>query len=1091
MQIVMISDAGLGEWARYGIGELAKTLREHGVDIKESKTLGDRQDKKTILIGNVRWSLFEQLKSQNGFNVPSRRESYIIAKVDGFSNDIICIIGRDDWGVEYGCFDLIEQIEALSQAEDIFHQLITRSESPDLSVRGLYTFLHNSDLEKEWLYSNEFWDSYFSMLARNRYNEFTLVFGHQTAYLVPIYPYFFKIGEYPDVYVEGIRECDQRKNLVMLQYISNLAEKMGIKFFMGIWQSKPWSSEFFAGAQQGKVHGISNEILANFTHIGIVKLLKACPGIKGIQLRMNFESGITDQSFFTDTFIPAIRECGREIEVDIRNWGLKPETLDKFKQAFPNLRVSMKYFAEHQAMPYQPVEMDRSYSYDNLLRNDRTYDLLYQLWNLGTHRLFLWGDPDYVRQFVASCHLGNALGFQVTPPLSQKGFSQYGEVPGYWSIYKNSIKHNYYRWEYERYWFFYQLWGRLGYNPKLSDEIWLREISKRFGEKVSLHILEAYKYSSKVISYLISHHMDDPNMYIWLELDHGGLIDYFSRITPGEKTLFMNSEEYAEKKIGGIPSAKITPFQASRDLKGFAQGCEQELRKIDQIQNMSNNKEYHFTKVDLKALSLLARYNSEKIGASACLTLFYKTNDYLMLKRAKNYAKSALQIWKELADLTNKYFYDKLQLGPTGGHWKDNLPYVEYDLRRVEKVEKIFRNYGIFNNGFDFGATSPEAKHKLEERSESVERRFKGVFPITKYSKELGYGWQEANQLFAEEAPFVNVQGLRGVNCFELNREISDLPGEMLSPDFVGSKNPASFLVDIPDGKYCLTFLIGDDSESPKDYGSVDISINGEKKIANFKIPRGRIEVVEEKVQVHNEQLKVDFSAGKGSAWIINGLIITELKPHIGHLAVHTAFKKQVLTIEATITSILPVDKVQLFYKGKGDPDYRIINMHKKEDFIYSTKIPGVESESDEMKYFIKAKDVEGNTSCLPEKKGKNPFCVRFLSDKYVVPRIIEHKRILSHKLNKPLSLKVKVNNSSNILDIKMHYRKLNQNEEFKTVSMKKGREGEYIGIIPARELDSLYNMMYYFEVLGRAGDGTFYPDPFSQGRYFIVKVLS
>ncbi len=239
MQIVVISNASLGESARYGIGELAKTLGEHGVDIKESETLGDGQDKKIILIGNVRWPLLEQLKSQNGFNVPSKRESYIIAKVDGFSDDSICIIGRDDVGVEYGCFDLIEQIEALSQAEDIFHQLATRSESPDLSVRGLYTFLHNSDLEKEWLYSDELWDSYFSMLARNRYNEFTLVFGHQTAYLVPMYPYFFKIGEYPDVYVEGIRECDQRKNLMMLQYISNLAEKMGIKFFMGIWQSKP------------------------------------------------------------------------------------------------------------------------------------------------------------------------------------------------------------------------------------------------------------------------------------------------------------------------------------------------------------------------------------------------------------------------------------------------------------------------------------------------------------------------------------------------------------------------------------------------------------------------------------------------------------------------------------------------------------------------------------------------------------------------------------------------------------------------------------------------------------------------------------
>lgn len=133
---------------------------------------------------------------------------------------------------------------------------------------------------------------------------------------------------------------------------------------------------------------------------------------------------------------------------------------------------------------------------------------------------------------------------------------------------------------------------------------------------------------------------------------------------------------------------------------------------------------------------------------------------------------------------------------------------------------------------------------------------------------------------------------------------------------------------------------------------------------------------------------------------------------------------------------------------------------------------------------------MEGNTSCLPEKKDKNPFCLRFLSDKYVVPKIIEHKRILSHELNKPLPLKVKVNDSSSILDIRMHYRKVNQNEEFKTVSMEKGREGEYAGIIPACELDSLYDMMYYFEVLGGAGEGTFYPDPFLEGRYFIVKML-
>ncbi len=1086
MKIVIISNASLGKPARYGIGELVKTLREHGVDIKESETLGDRQDKKIILIGNVHWSLFEQLKFQNRFNVPSKRESYVIAKTDGLSNNIICIIGRDDWGVEYGCFDLIEQMGDLPEINNIFSQLSDRSESPDLSVRGLCIFLHNTDLEKRWLYSIEFWNDYFCMLAHNRYNEFTIIFGQQTARFIPIYPYLFKIEEYPDVYVEGISETDREKNLHMLQYISGLAEKRGIKFFAGIWQSKVWTPEIMGG-QQSKVHGVHDDMLPDYTRKGITKLLKLCPGIKGIQLRMNRESGVADQSFFTNVFIPGVKKSGREIEVEIRNWGLKPETLEEFRKAFPKLRVSMKYFAEHHGMSYQPVIMQRDYScYDSLLRNDKKYDVLLHLWNLGTHRLFLWGDPDHVRRFVDSCHLGDALGFLVDPPLSQKGMSQFGEIPGYWSIYKRSVQHDYYTWEYERYWFFYQLWGRLGYNPKLSNEIWLKELVRRFGKEAAPHILRAYSLGSQVLSYLICHHMADPNMYIWLEIDHGGLIDYFSRIIPGEKTLFMNSEEYAEKRIGGIPSAKITPFQASRDLKGFAQGCEQELRKIDQIQNMSRNKEYHFTKVDLKALSLLARYNSEKIGASAYLTLFYETNDYLMLKRAKSHVKSALQVWKELIDLTNKYFYHKLQLGPNGGHWRDNLPYVEYDLRRVEKVEEIFKSYGIFNEGFDFGATLPKAKPKPDERSESVERRFKGVFPTTKYCKELGYGWQEVSQLFAKEAPFVGIHGLRGVNCLELNKKISNLPGEMLSPDFVGSKNPASFLVDIPDGKYRLTFLIGDTSESPEDYGFVDISINGEKKIANFEVPKGRIEVIEEKVEVHNRQLKIDFNAGKESRWIINGLIITELKPHIGHLFVDKAPTNKDLFIKATVASIIPLANVQLFHKTNECGDYQMIEMSREENLLWGARIPRAELDKDEVKYFIQAEDTRGNTSYSPEGGSKAPFCIRLIN-KEKVPKIAEHKEVSSHQSDWPVTLTVKVDNEVPILGVKLYYKKIVQKERTKTIWMKKDEKGVYVGTIPDSELSPLYDILYYFEVLDEFGNGSFYPDPFIKGRYFVI----
>ena len=41
--------------------------------------------------------------------------------------------------------------------------------------------------------------------------------------------------------------------------------------------------------------------------------------------------------------------------------------------------------------------------------------------------------------------------------------------------------HRYYDYEFERYWHFYQLFGRLGYNPDVDPAIWNSVFEARFG----------------------------------------------------------------------------------------------------------------------------------------------------------------------------------------------------------------------------------------------------------------------------------------------------------------------------------------------------------------------------------------------------------------------------------------------------------------------------------------------------------------------------------------------------------------------------------------------------------------------------------
>src|SRR5207244_3181882 len=110
------------------------------------------------------------------------------------------------------------------------------------------------------------------------------------------------------------------------------------------------------------------------------------------------------------------------------------------------------------------------YSFGALLAQPRNYRVVYQLWSVGSQRLLLWGDPDYAARFARSCRLGGGEGFEVFAPLTNKGF---GDLPGAWRIFADR-SYEQGTFEYERYWLFYLVFGRMGYNPQANPEIWQR-----------------------------------------------------------------------------------------------------------------------------------------------------------------------------------------------------------------------------------------------------------------------------------------------------------------------------------------------------------------------------------------------------------------------------------------------------------------------------------------------------------------------------------------------------------------------------------------------------------------------------------------
>jgi hypothetical protein len=126
---------------------------------------------------------------------PSRgnQEAFSI-RVEGDGG--VRVEGGGDLGLAYGAYELLGQIES-APAGATMPAVTGVDRSPAAKVRSIALFLYNRDLEKEWFFSQDFWNEYFNLLVRARLNQFSLIYGHQTSYLSPLFPFLIDVPGYP------------------------------------------------------------------------------------------------------------------------------------------------------------------------------------------------------------------------------------------------------------------------------------------------------------------------------------------------------------------------------------------------------------------------------------------------------------------------------------------------------------------------------------------------------------------------------------------------------------------------------------------------------------------------------------------------------------------------------------------------------------------------------------------------------------------------------------------------------------------------------------------------------------------------------
>jgi hypothetical protein len=297
--------------------------------------------------------------------------------------------------------------------------------------------------------------------------------------------------------------------------------------------------------------------------------------------------------------------------------------------------------------------------------------------------------------------------------------------------------------------------------------------------------------------------------------------------------------------------------------------------------------------------------------------------------------------------------------------------------------------------------------------------------------------------------------------------EIETMPLDGLTHRYVMAESPHTFRVDLPNGAYEVALV------APAVAGAhTRVAIAG----TMLDLGGGQPGMAKTLVEVQDGTLSIEVG-GEGQ-WALAGMTIRPRSPLIAHLAPAGARAEEDLKVTATATAPDGIRAMRLRYRSNGN--WQEVSM-AGDGTAFEGVIPAGALSGDTLEYALVAEDNQGSAA---QREGITIPVVRG----FKTPRIVRSSGPATWSPDQILTFEVELENDAYANEILLHYREADQNRSFRQASIPAGKSGKYTFELDPRHLDGNYELIYYFEVRDRLGSGSFYPDPFSEARYWIVK---
>lgn len=1076
-QIRLVVDGELQAPARHGLEQLLEELGRKGFQAEVISSLEGTPADLLVLGVTGRSEAAHRLAEAAGLELPQEAEGLLVHRLPYRDQEVLLLCGADDRGLMYAALEVAERVRLSPSPESPLAGVENAAEKPSVRFRSVARMLMNRAVVEEYFYSEDYWTKYLNMLAKNRFNNFTLMFGYGAAgYFEPPYPFLFDVPEFPEVKVVGLSNEEQERNFRMLERIIQMAHQRGLEFTVALWTHifVPGHNNYLGDGFRPKLGfptGLTQDNLAPYTRVALKRFLEHFPEIDRLQFRLHVESSVQlpQQAEFWREIFRVIEQARPDLPIDMRAKGFSDDLIQVSLESPLRVRLATKHWGEELGLPFHPTQdslankYKRRHSYADLLRYPKRYDLLWRLWSHGSVKILLWGDPEHARRFAGSTLLYDGDGFEIHEPLAMKmGYKRGLHDLAPYPLLAERYRH--YDWEFERYWHFYQVFGRTGYNFQTPERVWREEFEHRFGKQAAPFVRRAYSEASRVLPRIVAYATRDLSAgYSWPEKRRWEDLPEYIRVRPSDTAQFLGIDEAAGLHLAGRRSAKIWPEENSRWFEETSRRILHSVEQAEQHAGPPPGKEFRATVVDMKVLAFLASYHSRRIRAGWHFALFEETGDLNALDQALHYEKAALHEWEKIVDVTAGVYPENIIMGRAPdmeGNWASELELLRQGLAELQELRRSFQ------------PSHRRVVARLDFGEGPAQEGFLRVTPQHRYSPaQEGFGW---HHLYASSHPTA----------------LPTSATEARLSDFIQGPEPDSYTysafgIDLPNGHYELLFSMADLTPQAKSHGPMWIVAEGEVATERFRIPAGQ--VVEQRLEaaVADGRLDLVFNSTTDGDWIVNSLVITRLGPSLSHVPVRRSSGKKDLPIRVTACGPDPLSSARLVY-GSPATGYRILPLQPTGPFTYEAAIPGADL-VEGLEYFLEVEDVAGRMTRFPEGEAET---VQVGVSRDTEPPRISHRAVPEWNAGQPLVVEAQVEDPSGVDAVYVNYRSVNQHQDFHRLLLLPTASGStYRAEIPGHHLDPRWDFMYFLEAFDRQGNGTLHPQLEKETPYVVVRL--